>query len=134
MQYLIKYGITKYFESVSYMSRGTEIVYIKFVLKCLKYACLIFVFLFLFDICTLAFFNKRQFRQEYHWSSFLFPINSSWISQHEWYLCFYGDLRSTLLVSSLIQHAKTFTGEKMIQIQNVCQTWSTKWLLRRKTV
>lgn len=23
-----KYGITKYFESVSYMSRGTEIVYI----------------------------------------------------------------------------------------------------------
>lgn len=60
MQYLIKYGITKYFESVSYTWRGTEIVYIKFVLKCLKiYACLYF-----FHICTLAFFNKSNFSQK----------------------------------------------------------------------
>lgn len=46
MQYLIKYGITKYFESVSYTWRGTEIVYIKFVLKCLKYMLVFIFFIF----------------------------------------------------------------------------------------
>ncbi len=80
MQYLIKYGITKYFESVSYMSRGTEIVYIKFVLKCLKYMLVFyFCFLFLFDICTLAFFNKIKFWQE---KTTGVPFSSIWRNKH----------------------------------------------------
>ena len=62
MQYLIKYGISKYFESVSYMSRGTEIVYIvKFVLKCLQIICL--SLFFLISYLHPGLFNKINYSQ-----------------------------------------------------------------------
>ena len=62
MQYLIKYGISKYFESVSYMSGGTEIVYIvKFVLKCLQIICL--SLFFLISYLHPGLFNKINYSQ-----------------------------------------------------------------------